>query len=32
METRGKTIDEIETALDGPRPVAASAAGRAAGN
>jgi MFS transporter, putative metabolite:H+ symporter len=32
METRGRTIDEIEAQLTGARPVAAGAAERAAGN
>jgi MFS transporter, putative metabolite:H+ symporter len=31
METRGRTIDEIDRELDGPRPAAADAAERAAG-
>jgi MFS transporter, putative metabolite:H+ symporter len=32
FETRGRTIDEIDSTLSGPRPAAASAAHRVAGN
>jgi MFS transporter, putative metabolite:H+ symporter len=32
METRGRSIDEIDRALSGPRPAAASTVGRATGN
>ncbi len=32
METRGRTIDEIDSALERPRPVPRAAAERAAGD